>query len=517
MKLEAPIVLFTSAEMVDILKTMRGDRPLYCIVRPFEQIDSWILYQDEWKAQHALDPEASIHSPELYAIWAAKPFFVNEAITVNPFQAEKFFWCDIGVFREGEPDIQILQNFPLASRLPTDRILLNSVLPLNDDDVVTRPDGIYGDFLRRDRIVGGLWGGDKHGCKRWLAAYESMLIRYFTAGRFAGKDQSVMLSALLENPTLATVVRCNTAGNPWFHLTRLLSNPTIQFELDSSYIVTRSEPPVSIQILGGLGNQMFQIAAAFAYARRHGGKFLLEEAKRHSDRRAIYWDSALYRFYHVLGDRIDEKPLAKMYDRASTVFTNIPPLPPQGLWIEGYFQTGLYFAEIRREMLYLMQPSASVLRHIHDTFSELLAEADRVVVVHCRRTDYCESDWNIRFHGPLSVEYYRTAMERMCSEIADPVFLLCGDDPLFWVNNMNELPALKTHKFHMMTNESDINTLALLQQFSHFIIANSSFSWWAANLASLHKKPRVIAPAQWFGPAGPTRYEDVYDPSWEKV
>ena len=67
---------------------------------------------------------------------------------------------------------------------------------------------------------------------------------------------------------------------------------------------------------------------------------------------------------------------------------------------------------------------------------------------------------------------------------------------------------------HMILEESDINTFALLQQFKHFIMSNSTFIWWCVYLADAKN---VIVPAKWFGPAGPQLYEDIYEPNWVRM
>jgi glycosyltransferase involved in cell wall biosynthesis len=76
-----------------------------------------------------------------------------------------------------------------------------------------------------------------------------MLIRYFHAGRFAGKDQSVMLSAYLENPSLGVIVKPSLHDIDWFFLEYLLSEMQVPYILDDSYQSAAVAVAVAISIL----------------------------------------------------------------------------------------------------------------------------------------------------------------------------------------------------------------------------------------------------------------------------
>ena len=501
MRLKSPIVLFTTAEYASTFKQLRGDLPIHIIVRPFKELDSVLLYKDIWESHYALDREARIHSPELYAIWANKAFFVKEAIQINPFKTQHYFWCDIGAFRTPITDSNIINNFPLASRFPDDRIVLSSVARLKPGE---------SDFEHVDRLVGGLWGGNSTACLRWLAAYESMLIQYKTRGKFAGKDQSVMLSAYISNPNIAIVVKPNVADiDPWFYLTRLFSDASVPFEPDTSYNISRSEKCISVRVMGGLGNQFFLIAAAYAHARRNGYDLVLPRYKQTNDRRALYWGSVLSRFCHLLSDTIN---YPTVYETKEHVYSELPSIP--NIKLEGYFQSPLYFKQYLPDIRALFAPSGSVLRKLSLKYEELLAEKDRVVVVHARRGDYLSSPWTIAYHGPLPTEYYADSMKKMNTYIERPIYVLCSDDNMFWVDNIALFPELMIHTFHILNDEDDVDTMALLSQFHNFIMANSTFSWWATVLANTR---HVIAPKAWYGPRGPSNYSELYDPSWERI
>lgn len=233
MSLESPIVLFTIPSLVNVFQEMRGNRPICIIDVEFDNLYMWRTYSDKWIAHHSLDHESFRHTPELYAIWAQKAVFVDDAIKLNPFNTDYFFWCDIGAFRDGI-DETVRRTFPSIQHLPQDKIALCSVEQLHTKDWEICG-GIPGNFQYKDRIVGGLWGGGRAGCERWLEAYENMLKIYFENDRFAGKDQSVMLSAYLNDTSFATVYR-PPSNYDWFYFTRLHSDLGILPQINETYM-----------------------------------------------------------------------------------------------------------------------------------------------------------------------------------------------------------------------------------------------------------------------------------------
>jgi hypothetical protein len=88
------------------------------------------------------------------------------------------------------------------------------------------------------------------------------------------------------------------------------------------------------------------------------------------------------------------------------------------------------------------------------------------------------------------------------SKVEKPHFYIFSDDPN-WSQQHITIDAPTTY---VRNNPSDRNyeDLRLMTYCRHFIIANSSFSWWGAWLSSNRQKI-VVAPAQWFNEV---RYND---------
>lgn len=264
---------------------------------------------------------------------------------------------------------------------------------------------------------------------------------------------------------------------------------------------------VSVIIKGGLGNQLFQIAAAYVYAEKNHKELYLPWMKAQWDGRFMYWSSILFRCQPYVTTQIIEST-QQWAEVSATIHTEIP-ITEDNLLLDGYFQSAKYFKGYETDIKELYRPSIEQIDLIKKRYAFLLENRSRVIVLHARRTDYLKNEEMIQIHGPLTPEYYRAAIQQMKESVIHPIFLLVSDDPTFW--NTIDLSA---YEYYMVANESDIHTFILMQQFHYFIIANSTFSWWAAWLADTK---RVIAPAKWFGPKGPSDYEDIYEDSWERV
>lgn len=270
---------------------------------------------------------------------------------------------------------------------------------------------------------------------------------------------------------------------------------------------------VSVNIMGGLGNQLFQIATAYAYSRKENYDLLIFNKKENGNR-PVYWNNLLHRLLPYLTDSLDN---FKVWDEiAPCLYTEIENILEceDGIYLAGYFQSSKYFYndEIKEEIKSLFVPKDTLTEFVRTKYQYLISNIDRVVIVHCRRTDYLLYS---HIHGPLTGNYYKKALSKMVEYVENPIFLLCGDDNNFWSEIRNDIfDILTDREYFILENETDINTFTLLQQFKNFIMSNSTFIWWCVWLSEYKK---VIAPSKWFGEYGPKPYDDIYESDWEKI
>ena len=116
------------------------------------------------------------------------------------------------------------------------------------------------------------------------------------------------------------------------------------------------------------------------------------------------------------------------------------------------------------------------------------------VSVHVRRGDYVSVAETRERHGTCSLDYYQAGFEHIAARIADPVIFVFSDDPA-WVQANLKFPSPTIYVTHNV-GKQNYEDLRLMSACRHFIIANSTFSWWGAWLGEGAGKI-VIAPKRW--------------------
>lgn len=236
-----------------------------------------------------------------------------------------------------------------------------------------------------------------------------------------------------------------------------------------------------------LGNQLFQVAATLGSAARHGYRPLFPP-----------WEHA--KIFEERFDQSLELPaILSRHVENEFHYAEIPHSP--NLDIVGFFQSPRYWESFE-----------NLIRHYFRAKPDLQTQAAAkrealgprpTVGIHVRRGDYLSMPDRFRVLPP---DYYRAAMSRFDSSHQFAIF---SDDP-GWCRQ-----TFIGNDVHIISGNSDIVDMILMSLCEHQIIANSSFSWWAAWLNPNPAK-RVIAPTPWFGPAL-NRHDtkDLYPPGWE--
>ena len=214
-EIDCNLVLFTSPNLVERFLKLKSSKTVI-IPLQFEKLHHY-KFINLYKLHHNLDHHKSIHSPELYIIWAEKVKFVMRAIELNPFNSQKFVWCDIGVVREPQ-FLNIFKNFPKGEKIVENKMNFLLLNPFTNEDKI-ETNNIKGPIYGSIRMGGGIHAADIETWKKYDNLWDSTLRRYFEANRFAGQDQMIMATICLENEYLFHLITPKDyGGDPWFYL-----------------------------------------------------------------------------------------------------------------------------------------------------------------------------------------------------------------------------------------------------------------------------------------------------------
>jgi hypothetical protein len=244
-----------------------------------------------------------------------------------------------------------------------------------------------------------------------------------------------------------------------------------------------------------MGNNMFQIAAAYAYCKQYGYRLRIPDKPC-----PLPPNVAPFR-----------APAAAAPARRTwrEPHYHYQPIPEGCDRLTGYFQSSKYFSSCADEIRALFAPTAETTAHIHDRYGEIIAQKDAVIAIHVRRGDYVN---NTGHYVIRSTAYYTSAIEEIIRRTGNSNPRLCiVSDDIAWCKSQ---PIFADAFF---LEESDpLLSLYILGSFKHFIISNSSYSWWAVFLANAPDGV-VVSPDRWTNPCLLTDDYDVFEPTWVRI
>jgi hypothetical protein len=285
---------------------------------------------------------------------------------------------------------------------------------------------------------------------------------------------------------------------------------------------------ITCNLMGGLGNQIFQIFATISYAIKSRNQFKFTNATSlgsgDTTIRYTFWNSFFSRLKHFT---INEFPQPLHVIREKDFTFNELPLnemvnPSRDLLIFGYFQSYKYFEsnyEIICRMIGLEQMKRELLKKMNYDLTFL----NNVISLHFRIGDYKKLQ---HFHPIMTKEYYFRCLnhiQTICNAKGKnaklTVMYFCEDVD---IDDVQKVISYLSENFPQLTfirgenNLADWEQMLLMSCCHHNIIANSSFSWWSAYFNSWTDKI-VCYPSVWFGPSASNNTKDLCPPNWKKI
>jgi len=257
---------------------------------------------------------------------------------------------------------------------------------------------------------------------------------------------------------------------------------------------------------GGLGNQLFMIFTCISKAIDENRDFTIFPIYNNSIR-SYYFTSILKNLLFKVAPNIPDELI---YKEPSFTYNQIPD---NLKIIRGYFQSPKYFDKNRNKIMDILG---------FNEFKNRFNLGFKAIAIHLRFGDMSFNQGN---HAILKVEYYINAIKTLITKINkhEYRFIIFGeknDDEIIsdYINVFNIFFDIKFEKIYDIHNGlSDWKELFYMSSCEHFIIANSTYSWFGAYLSNNENK-YVIYPNEWFGINNKgNSLKDLFMDNWIKM
>lgn len=267
-----------------------------------------------------------------------------------------------------------------------------------------------------------------------------------------------------------------------------------------------SPQPIVIFLQGGLGNQLFQYAAGLRIASDLSGTLWLTVPHENKHSKRDYRVSMMFRgnlLEKYLVDPTNPR-ITKIWQQpgafdswTSEMFANKP-----AIYLKGFFQ---YLPPIREKVKIICNDIGFMFSTVREEIAlkYRITEPANAVCVHVRRGDYLKAEPNS--HWILGPDYYIAAIQALQAKVGRPCqWLVLSDDPE-WCKLQPWLRLLK-----IVDEPDEVASLLLMSLCKGgTILANSSFSWWGAQMAG----GPAVYPSKWYKQENP----ELFPEEWIRI
>jgi hypothetical protein len=310
---------------------------------------------------------------------------------------------------------------------------------------------------------------------------------------------------------------------------------------------------ITLKLKAGLGNQMFQYAYARSLAIKNKTGLVIDTSwysniSTKDTPRVFLLDkfninatvlnttsqtesgSGSASAKQSLLSKIWSKLMRKLSNQSDYVYYDKLANLKDSSIVEGYWNTDKYFRDFRDTLskeLALKNPLSPAGLSKKTWIDEQVSQGKYLILIHTRRGDYATNQYANKFHGLIDSKYYKSAVQRIISDYSylnkeNTTFVISGDDMTWAKENVMNLINNSGFNSYILSDAQvpDYEEIHLMSLCHHFIIANSTFSWWPAWLSHSARdagiKKIVIAPKHWV--ANPkVDTSDVLPEDWIKI
>lgn len=269
-----------------------------------------------------------------------------------------------------------------------------------------------------------------------------------------------------------------------------------------------------IELSGGIGNQLFQYSLGKFLERQNGINLTFVaapagagETKHKSKLKDFHFGDDLeisnrsqitghlsrvdrYLSHHVRKYNVLAERVFRSYTQIGVGFDEDILKSQRFRRVRGYFQSYLYPQAIKSELISkfeLVAPSEAFLSYAEE------AKHVQPIVVHLRRGDYAELSTSV---GILGVRYYFNGIKVISNSVSHKQIWIFSDDEKASFALATQLEEMGLKNIKKRFELTDSESLKLMSLGSGIVIANSTFSWWAAFLGNYENN--VVAPREWY-------------------
>ena len=274
---------------------------------------------------------------------------------------------------------------------------------------------------------------------------------------------------------------------------------------------------IFIELMGGLGNQLFQIFCGIAYSFENNVEFKIIRNKfdkvsplDNISKRPTYWDNFLINLSKMTCDNIN----ILTYNEPSYIYNKIPIIN-KNFKINGYFQSPKYFQKYYKQIIELISLDKQQ-KLTKEKYKEYFN--NKVISLHFRIGDYIKKS---DYHLILNTKYYIDALKIILEKdnTCDTILYFNEEQDNNTVENIIKDIKKSYSQLNFIQCSYDIpdwEQLLLISLCNHNIIANSTFSWWGAYF-NINPGKIVCYPNVWFGAKCNNSVKDLFPKNWVKV
>lgn len=262
-----------------------------------------------------------------------------------------------------------------------------------------------------------------------------------------------------------------------------------------------AESYVTAKLVGQLGNQLFQIAAATSLALEHDATPAFPDLIHNQDFNIpLNYSKVLSHLNTSMN-----QPVQFHYHEPHFPYSPIPYRP--NMCIQGWFQSEKYFAKHKNQILELFAPSLEIEKYLKTQYREILKHPC-TVSIHFR--SYLMEGPNQRAAHPTQTKsYFEKAIAHYPEEA---LFVVCSNDIEWCKSTFSTI----SRNFVFIEGEPHYHDFYLMSLCKHNIICNSSFSWWSAYL-NRNTAKIITAPRKWFADGYGSDCRDLIPDGWIKI